>query len=95
MQGESFEWHTDKDALNRTAHGVSFAEAQHAFQVPQRIIAVDTNHSKHEQRYFCFGRVRKGILTVRFTWRNGRIRIFGAGFWRRGKQIYEAENPLR
>jgi len=41
MQGESFEWHTDKDALNRTAHGVSFAEAQHAFLDPQRIIAVD------------------------------------------------------
>ena len=95
MTNESFEWHTDKDALNRIRHGVSFAEAQHAFLDPRRVIAADTTHSKHEQRYFCFGRVRKGILTVRFTWRNGRIRIFGAGFWRRGKQIYEKENPLR
>jgi hypothetical protein len=31
-------------------------------------------------------------LTVRFTYRQGVIRIFGAGYWRRGKQLYEREN---
>ena len=31
-------------------------------------------------------------MTVRFTWRSRKIRIFGAGFWRKGKTIYEKAN---
>ena len=49
-------------------------------------------HSGAERRYFCFGSVGNGVLTVRFTYRAGRIRIFGAGFWRKGKRIYEQQN---
>jgi hypothetical protein len=33
-----------------------------------------------------------GVMTVRFTYRDGRIRIFGAGYWRKGKQVYEQQN---
>jgi hypothetical protein len=29
------------------------------------------------------------IITVRFTYRNGKIRLFGAGYWRKGKKAYE------
>ena len=36
----------------------------------------------------------KGIATVRFTYRDKVIRIFGAGYWRKGKQIYEQENEV-
>jgi predicted RNA binding protein YcfA (HicA-like mRNA interferase family) len=32
---------------------------------------------------------RDGILTVRFTYRKNKIRIIGAGYWRKGKEIYE------
>ncbi|MEI6747001.1 MAG: hypothetical protein WCL34_13640 [Methylococcaceae bacterium] len=35
------------------------------------------------------------ILTVRFTYRHNRIRIIGAGYWRKGKKIYEKENNLQ
>jgi len=38
--------------------------------------------------------VERGILTVRFTVRKISIRIFGAGFWREGKEFYEKENDL-
>ena len=31
-------------------------------------------------------------MTVRFTWRLQKIRIFGAGYWRKGKVIYEKAN---
>jgi uncharacterized DUF497 family protein len=55
------------------------------------VIAEDLSHSSSEQRYFCFGEVDGGVMTVRFTWRAGRIRIFGAGYWRKGKKIYEQE----
>jgi hypothetical protein len=94
MSKESFEWDLKKDLLNQAKHGVSFAEAQYAFADPHRVIAEDLSHSKGEKRYYCFGKVRGGILTVRFTYRRGKIRIFGAGYWRKGKQIYERENQI-
>ena len=89
-----FEWDSKKDHANRQKHGISFATAQYAFADPQRIIAEDVDHSDKEKRYFCFGKVDGGILTVRFTYRNNVIRIFGAGYWRKGKAIYEHENNV-
>ena len=73
-------------------HGVDFNFAQRAFKDSYRIIAEDMAHSEEEKRYFCIGKVNGSILMVRFTWRDKRIRIFGAGYWRKGKQIYEKEN---
>jgi uncharacterized DUF497 family protein len=89
-----FEWDSRKDQENQQKHGVSFALAQYAFADSQRIIAEDVNHSKTEKRYYCFGKVGDGILTVRFTYRNNVIRIIGAGYWRKGKAIYEHENKI-
>ena len=66
--------------------------AQYSFADPHRIIAEDVIHSKTEMRYYCIGKVGDGILTVRFTYRNNVIRIIGAGYWRKGKAIYEHEN---
>jgi|SRR5271165_1259628 len=95
MPGSSFEWDGHKDAENQGKHGVPFVLAQHAFADPRRVIAEDTRHSgAKEQRYFCFGRVAGGVLTVRFTYRSGVIRIIGAGYWRKGKVIYERENQI-
>ena len=42
-----------------------------------------------EERLFCLGRVRGKVLTVRFTYREGRIRIYGAGYWRKGRYHYD------
>lgn len=78
-----------KDRENKETHDVSFGFAQYAFADPDRVIAEDLSHSQDEQRYFCFGRLGDGILTVRFTHRGNVIRIFGAGYWRKGKKIYE------
>jgi len=94
MEKPSFDWDQRKDADNQVKHGVPFVLAQYAFADPRRVIAEDTRHSTKEQRYFCFGRVGDGILTVRFTYRLGVIRIFGAGYWRKGKAIYERENQV-
>ena len=94
MSKASFEWDIDKDLENQAKHGVSFAQAQFAFADPRRVIAEDLSHSQTEERYYCFGAVEGGILTVRFTYRRGIIRIFGAGYWRKGRQIYERENHL-
>ena len=96
MSGPSFEWDEVKNLENLRKHGVSFYDAQHAFLDTKRVIAEDLNHSEEEQRYYCFGLNRDGtgILTVRFTYRNGHIRIFGAGYWRKGKKVYEQANSV-
>jgi uncharacterized protein len=88
----SFEWDDSKDRVNRAKHGVSFALAQAAFFDPHRVIAADLQHGGAERRYFCFGRAGDGVMTVRFTYRAGKVRIFGAGYWRKGKRIYEQQN---
>lgn len=94
MAKTRFEWDSEKNELNIEKHGVSFAIAQYAFADPHRIIATDESHSQAEERFYCFGEVKGGILTVRFTYRASVIRIIGAGYWRKGKSIYERENQL-
>ena len=88
----SFEWDEDKNAENLKKHGVNFETAQYAFIDPKRVIAQDITHSRIEKRHYCFGKVKGGVLTVRFTYRSGRIRIIGAGYWRKGKSVYEKQN---
>ncbi len=89
-----FEWDDNKDIENQSKHGIAFTKAQYAFSDNKRVIAEDVTHSESERRFYCFGLVDGGILTVRFTWRDGTIRIFGAGYWRKGKTIYEQANNL-
>jgi uncharacterized DUF497 family protein len=88
-----FEWDDNKDTENVTKHGLSFYEAQDAFFDEKRLILLDKKHSSSETRYFCIGKTTgDGIATVRFTLRNGHIRIIGAGYWRKGRKIYEQDN---
>lgn len=91
----NFEWDEGKNTANLAKHDVSFFEAQLAFADPHRVIARDLGHSKTEERFYCFGKVQGGVLTVRFTYRSGGVvRLIGAGYWRKGKTVYEKENRL-
>ena len=94
MKKPDFEWDEVKNLANQQKHGVSFYEAQYAFLDTKRVIAEDLSHSAREKRFYCFGmnEIGNGILTVRFTYRSGCIRIIGAGYWRKGKKIYEQSN---
>ena len=89
-----FEWDTDKESINIIKHQVSFSMAERAFHDPHRIIVRDLKHSEGEDRYYCFGKVEEGIITVRFTFRSDVIRIIGAGFWRKGRDYYEEKNSV-
>ena len=93
-QRSDFEWDSAKDLINQQKHSLSFAFAQLAFLDHQRIILEDLEHSVDENRYYCLGKVTDGILTVRFTYRKSKIRIIGAGYWRKGKKIYKRENKI-
>ena len=79
----TFEWDDAKDRVNQDKHGVSFAEAQTAFFDSLRVIVPDLAHDADEERYFCFGWVAGGVLTVRFTWRGEHVRIIGAAAQRK------------
>jgi hypothetical protein len=92
MKKTYFEWDEDKDRENQKKHNVSFSHAQHAFLDPHRIIVEDDEHSTKENRYYCIGRVGEGTMTVRFTYRGNIIRIYGAGYWRKGRKLYEEQN---
>ena len=89
-----FEWDENKNRENIIKHHISFETAKKAFFDPNRIITKDDVHSEIEERFFCFGEVDGGILTVLFSYRKEVIRIFGAGYWRKGKKYYEKENQL-
>jgi len=96
MSEPSFEWNEAKNLENQRKHCVSFYDAQYAFLDENRVIAEDLSHSSKEKRYYCFGlnKSGNGILTVRFTYRAGHIRIIGAGYWRKGKKVYEQSNSV-
>ncbi len=94
MTKARFEWDEEKDKENQAKHNVSFALAQYAFLDPQRVIVEDVNHGTEEERFYCIGHVGDGIMTVRFTYRGNVIRIYGAGYWRKGRKIYEEQNKI-
>ena len=89
-----FEWDEAKARDNQAKHGVSFDLARAVFDDPRLVLAEDLEHSAAERRYFAFGNVGDGILTVRFTVRGEKVRIIGAGYWRKGKAFYEEANHL-
>jgi uncharacterized DUF497 family protein len=91
---QEFEWDENKNRLNIERHHISFMVATNAFYDPHRVVILDEKHSQNEERFFCFGNDGKDILTVRFTVRGETIRIFGAGYWRRGKELYAQRNRL-
>ena len=94
MPTAQFDWDEKKNETNQKMHSLSFQEAQAAFFDANRVIAQEADHSRNEERFYCFGKVEGGVLTVRFTYRGNQIRTIGAGFWRKGKQIYDKENNL-
>lgn len=86
-----FDWDKEKNTTNFLKHGVRFEEAMLAFTDPQRLIIFDDQHSHEEKRWFCLGIVDKKVMTVRYTLRDNKIRIIGAGYWRQGRKRYEQQ----
>ena len=94
MKKARFEWDEEKDKENQAKHNISFSLAQRAFLDFNRVVVEDVSQSVEEARFYCIGRVGDGMLTVRFTYRGNVIRIYGAGYWRKGRKIYEEKNKI-
>ena len=84
-----FIWNSHKERANVLKHKVDFVTAASVFDDPDIRVSFDEEHSILEQRYFAIGQVDNRIMTVRFVRREGKIRILGAGYWRKGKELYE------
>jgi uncharacterized DUF497 family protein len=84
-----FIWDIDKEQENIRRHGLNFIQASQVFRDPDVIIAIDTIHSQSETRMFGIGKINHRIATVRFTYRGEMVRIFGAGYWRKERKLYE------
>ena len=80
MSLAGFDWDPGKDLANQTKHGVSFADAQHAFADPARVIAEDSD-AQHE--------CGEALLLFRSAWRrcsDGPLYVPGqsrSNHWRR------------
>ena len=77
-----FELDDDIFFENEIKHGLFFDISQDSFFEQHSVIAEDLEHSQFEKRFHCFGLDAQGhgIITVRFTYRSNRIRIFGTGY---------------
>jgi uncharacterized DUF497 family protein len=74
-----FDWDPNKAARNLAKHGISFDEAETAFDDPRRVVKPDELHSETEDRWIVIGRTNQGRLAVIVcTKRNGRIRLISA-----------------
>ena len=65
-----FEWHPAKAEINLTKHGVSFDEAQEAFEDDDGIVFPDEMHSDGETRFRLLGASHSQLLLVTYTLRN-------------------------
>ncbi|MCX7075828.1 MAG: BrnT family toxin [Methylococcales bacterium] len=59
-----FEWDENKNALNKTKHGVSFEEAQSVFKDPLHISKLDYRFSYFEERWITIGTTSNFELLV-------------------------------
>ncbi len=89
VRSTNFSWDAQKEVANIEKHGIDFSTAALAFLDPHRRIFKDSKHSVDETRHFCIGKVDGKVITVRYVIRQGKIRIFGAGYWRKGTTYYE------
>ena len=85
-----FEWDLLKELHNIKKHGISFKDAIEIFIDPRLIHLEDQSHSLNEKRFYAVGKTLKGkVLTVRYTWRQNKVRIIGAANWRKWRKYYE------
>ena len=87
-----FEWDRRKEAANLVKHGVDFSGVPIAFGDPKRLFIRHPELTSREVRWQFVGFDGRGVLTVRFTLRDGVMRIIGAGYWRKQKELYENQD---
>lgn len=75
-----FEWDESKSQSNQVKHGVSFDEASELFSHGVEVLEIfDELHSDFEDRFISIGPIKRGLVLVVWTERDGDvIRIISA-----------------
>ncbi len=81
-----FEWDPAKNEYNEHKHGISFEDAVNVFDDPHRSVEDSTRPEHGEERRKAIGRMGPVIVTVVFTFREGRNRIISARIARRNER---------
>jgi uncharacterized DUF497 family protein len=90
LNSVELEFDPEKEKSNVIKQGIDFSTVEEVFADPYRLIIPNSAHSTpKEKRFYVIGHDGRGILTVRFTMRGHKIRIFGAGYWRKQASLYE------
>ncbi len=87
-----FECDPEKEKLNFAKHGVDFSTVPMAFNDSKWVLRSNHGRSTTEPRFQCVGFDGSKILTFTFTLRAGALRVINAGYWRKGKNLYENQN---
>lgn len=76
------DWDPAKDEANQQKHGLGFEEASELFTSGSEYLEiVDEHHSAHEDRFIAIGPIRRGVVLVVWTERDGdTVRIISARF---------------
>jgi uncharacterized protein len=64
MSDIEFEWDPAKSSVNRTKHGISFAEAATVFEDESALLISDPAHSESEDRFILLGASNRSNLLV-------------------------------
>lgn len=89
-----FEWDESKNLANQKKHGVSFEEASEVFGDDVDALEIfDEQHSDVEDRFISIGPIKRGLVLVVWTERDGdTIRIISARWaTTRESQRYRAQ----
>jgi uncharacterized protein len=90
-------WDSSKDLANQRKHGVSFSEASELFQSGRDYLEIyDHEHSVLEDRFLAIGRIRRGVVLVVWTERDGdEVRLISARWAERHEQAWFQEFERR
>ena len=77
-----FEWDPTKDEANQEKHDLGFDEAAELFTSGSDYLEIaDEEHSADEDRFIAIGPIRRGVVLVVWTERDGEtVRIISARF---------------
>jgi uncharacterized protein len=94
MQDDAFDWDDDKARTNLTKHRIDFWEATLVFEDVGAVDEPDGTMDYGEERFKVTGMANGRLVTVLYTERDERIRIFSARRPTRQEQRdYARQNP--
>ena len=69
--------------------GYRLAKLSVLFMTRKHYVIDELHSTEAEMRHFCIGKIGDKVATVTFTIRDKKIRIISAGFYRKGRRVYE------